>query len=85
MSMVIIDSPDFTHRVARARAERPIPPFRSSIMSRPPSGRGGRAGRARMRRYVDHVLALLPFEPEGAPGAGWPALHLCRPSAGRAN
>ena len=32
-------------------------------MSRPRSGRGGRAGRARCA-YVDHVLALLPFEPE---------------------
>ena len=33
-------------------------------MSRPRSGRGGRAGRARCCAYVDHVLALLPFEPE---------------------
>ena len=33
-------------------------------MSRRRSGRGGRAGRARCSDYVDHVLALLPFEPE---------------------
>ena len=37
---------------------------RSSTMSRRRSGRGGRAGRARCASYVDHVLALLPFEPE---------------------
>ena len=37
---------------------------RSSTTSRPRSGPGG-PGRARsMRRYVDHVLALLPFEPD---------------------
>ena len=41
-----------------------IPGFRSSTMSRPRSGRGGPAGRARCCSYVDHVLALLPFEPE---------------------
>ena len=62
--LVIIDSPDFTHRVARARAGAAIRASRSSIMSRPRSGRGGRAGRARCATYVDHVLALLPFEPE---------------------
>ena len=44
--LVIIDSPDFTHRVAK-RVRAAIPKFRSSIMSRPRSGRGGRAGRGR--------------------------------------
>ena len=33
--LVIIDSPDFTHRVARARAAARSPRSRSSIMSRP--------------------------------------------------
>ena len=61
--LVIIDSPDFTHRVAK-RVRANAPQFRSSIMSRPRYGRGGRAGRARCSSYVDHVLALLPFEPE---------------------
>ena len=61
--LVIIDSPDFTHRVARrirARdADIPIVNYVS------PSVWAWRPGRARaMRRYVDHVLALLPFEPE---------------------
>jgi lipid-A-disaccharide synthase len=60
--LVIIDSPDFTHRVAkrvRARDARiPIVDYVS------PSVWAWRPGRARaMRTYVDHVLALLPFEP----------------------
>jgi lipid-A-disaccharide synthase len=60
--LVIIDSPDFTHRVARRVRSRdasiPIVDYVS------PSVWAWRSGRARaMRRYVDHVLALLPFEP----------------------
>ena len=40
------------------------PKFRSSTTSARRSGPGG-PGRARaMRAYVDHVLALLPFEPK---------------------
>jgi lipid-A-disaccharide synthase len=61
--MVIIDSPDFTHRVARRVRKKnrniPIVDYVS------PSVWAWRPGRARaMRRYIDHVLALLPFEPE---------------------
>jgi lipid-A-disaccharide synthase len=61
--LVIIDSPDFTHRVARRVRKRestiPIIDYVS------PSVWAWRPGRARaMRGYVDHVLALLPFEPE---------------------
>jgi lipid-A-disaccharide synthase len=61
--LVIIDSPDFTHRVARRVRSRdssiPIVDYVS------PSVWAWRPGRARaMRAYVDHVLALLPFEPE---------------------
>jgi lipid-A-disaccharide synthase len=61
-ALVIIDSPDFTHRVARRVRSRdasiPIVDYVS------PSVWAWRPGRARaMRRYVDHVLALLPFEP----------------------
>ena len=37
-----------------------------------------------MRAYVDHVLAILPFEPAAHRRLGGPALQLCRPSAGRA-
>ena len=61
--LVIIDSPDFTHRVAkRVRARDPSIPIVNYVS---PSVWAWRPGRARaMRRYVDHVLALLPFEPE---------------------
>ena len=60
--LVIIDSPDFTHRVARRlRARDPSIPIVDYVS---PSVWAWRPGRARaMRRYVDHVLALLPFEP----------------------
>src|SRR5437588_6839676 len=61
--LVIIDSPDFTHRVARrVRARDPAIPIIDYVS---PSVWAWRPGRARaMVRYVDHVLALLPFEPE---------------------
>jgi lipid-A-disaccharide synthase len=60
--LVIIDSPDFTHRVARrVRARDPTIPIVDYVS---PSVWAWRPGRARsMRAYIDHVLALLPFEP----------------------
>jgi len=61
--LVIIDSPDFTHRVARRvrKKNRTIP----IVDYVSPSVWAWRPGRARaMRHYIDHVLALLPFEPE---------------------
>ena len=61
--LVIIDSPEFTHRVARAvRARAPEIPVVDYVC---PSVWAWRPGRARgMRTYIDHVLALLPFEPK---------------------
>jgi lipid-A-disaccharide synthase len=61
--LVIIDSPDFTHRVARrVRARNPGIPIVDYVS---PSVWAWRPGRAHaMLGYVDHVLALLPFEPE---------------------
>jgi lipid-A-disaccharide synthase len=60
--LVIIDSPDFTHRVARkVRSQNPSIPIVDYVS---PSVWAWRPGRARaMVSYVDHVLALLPFEP----------------------
>lgn len=60
--LIIIDSPDFTHRVARrARVFLPDLPVVDYVS---PSVWAWRPGRARaMRAYVDEVLALLPFEP----------------------
>jgi lipid-A-disaccharide synthase len=61
--LVIIDSPDFTHRVARrVRAKDGSIPIIDYVS---PTVWAWRPGRARaMLRYVDHVLAVLPFEPE---------------------
>src|SRR4029077_16581806 len=61
--LVIIDSPDFTHRVARrVRAVAPHIPIVDYVSPTVWAWRPGRA--AAMRHYVDHVLALLPFEPD---------------------
>ena len=61
-ALVIIDSPDFTHRVARrVRRLAPSIPILDYVS---PSIWAWRPGRARaMRAYVDQVLAILPFEP----------------------
>jgi lipid-A-disaccharide synthase len=61
-ALVIIDSPDFTHRVARqVRARAPSIPIIDYVS---PSVWAWRPGRARrMRDYVDCVFAILPFEP----------------------
>ncbi len=69
--MVIIDSPDFTHRVARrVRRADPSIPIVDYVS---PSVWAWRPGRAKaMRRYIDHVLALLPFEPEAHKRLGGP-------------
>jgi lipid-A-disaccharide synthase len=70
-ALVIIDSPDFTHRVARrVRAAAPSIPILDYVS---PSVWAWRPGRARaMRSYVDHVLALLPFEPRAHQRLGGP-------------
>ncbi|MBM6581446.1 lipid-A-disaccharide synthase [Microvirga sp. BT689] len=69
--LVIIDSPDFTHRVAKAVRQRaPQIPIIDYVS---PSVWAWRPGRApKMRAYVDHVLALLPFEPEAHRRLGGP-------------
>ena len=69
--LVIIDSPDFTHRVAkRVRAALPALPIVNYVC---PSVWAWKPERAlRMRPYVDHVLAILPFEPEAMETLGGP-------------
>lgn len=60
--LVIVDSPDFTHRVARAvRKARPDIPIVDYVSPTVWAWRPGRA--RRMAAYVDHLLALFPFEP----------------------
>lgn len=70
-ALVIIDSPEFTHRVARRVRERaPHIPIVDYVC---PSVWAWRPGRAvKMRAYVDHVMALLPFEPDAMEKLGGP-------------
>jgi lipid-A-disaccharide synthase len=70
-ALVIIDSPDFTHRVAR-RVRKALPnlPIVDYVS---PSVWAWRPGRAKaMRAYVDCLLALLPFEPAAHERLGGP-------------
>lgn len=70
--LVIIDSPDFTHRVARrVRQSRPDLPVVDYVSPSVWAWRSGRA--AKMRGYVDEVLGLLPFEPAAHRRLGGPA------------
>ncbi len=70
-ALVIIDSPDFTHRVARrVRSAMPELPIINYVS---PSVWAWRPGRARkMAAYINHVLALLPFEPGALKRLGGP-------------
>lgn len=69
--VVIIDSPEFTHPIAkRIRKRRPEIPIVDYVS---PSVWAWRPGRARkMRPYVDHILGLLPFEPDAHARLGGP-------------
>jgi lipid-A-disaccharide synthase len=68
-ALVTIDSPDFSLRVARA-ARRRLPGLRT-IHYVAPSVWAWRPGRAaKMAEVIDHVLALLPFEPPYMQAAG---------------
>ena len=71
-ALLIIDSPDFTHRVAkRVRQALPDLPVVNYVC---PSVWAWKEHRAQaMLGYVDHVLALLPFEPEAMQRLGGPA------------
>lgn len=70
--LLIIDSPDFTHRVAKkVRKALPDLPIVNYVC---PSVWAWKEYRAqKMLAYVDHVLAVLPFEPEAMQRLGGPA------------
>lgn len=71
-AVVIIDSPEFTHPIAkRIRKRLPSVPIIDYVSPSVWAWRPGRA--ARMRAYVDRVMALLPFEPEAHRRLGGPA------------
>jgi lipid-A-disaccharide synthase len=68
-ALVTIDSPDFCLRVAAA--VKAAKPEMGTIHYVAPSVWAWRPGRAaKMARVVDHVLALLPFEPPYMTAAG---------------
>jgi lipid-A-disaccharide synthase len=69
--VIIIDSPEFTHPIARRiRKRRPETPIIDYVS---PTVWAWRPGRARkMRPYVDHLLALYPFEPAAHERLGGP-------------
>ena len=61
--LILIDAPDFTHRVAqRVRKIAPSIPIINYVSPTVWAWRPGRA--KKMAAYIDCVLALLPFEPE---------------------
>ena len=70
-AVVIIDAPEFTHAIAkRIRRKRPGIPIINYVS---PTVWAWRSGRAKaMRPYVDHLLALLPFEPAAHERLGGP-------------
>lgn len=72
--LLIVDSPDFTHRVARkVRAALPDLVVVNYVC---PSVWAWKEYRARqMLAYVDEVLAVLPFEPEAMARLGGPKTH----------
>ncbi|NKB52069.1 MAG: lipid-A-disaccharide synthase [Rhizobiaceae bacterium] len=79
--IILIDSPDFTHAVAkRVRRRMPNVPIINYIC---PSVWAWRSGRAKkMTAYVDHVLAILPFEPKVLKDLGGPdATYIGHPLA----
>jgi lipid-A-disaccharide synthase len=69
--LVIIDSPGFTHAVARrVRKAAPGIPIVDYVS---PSVWAWRPWRAKgMRAFIDHVMALLPFEPDAHLRLGGP-------------
>ena len=69
--VIIIDSPEFTHPIAkRIRKRKPQIPIIDYVS---PSVWAWRPGRAtKMRPYVDHLMAILPFEPDAHRRLGGP-------------
>ncbi len=69
--VVIIDSPEFTHPIAkRIRRQLPSVPIIDYVSPTVWAWRPGRA--KKMAAYVDHLLALLPFEPDAHAQLGGP-------------
>jgi lipid-A-disaccharide synthase len=82
-AVVLIDSPDFTHRIAQ-RLKRLAPHIRT-VNYAAPQVWASRSYRARrMARYFDLVLALLPFEAKFFEARGLNAVFVGHPVVERA-
>lgn len=81
-ALITIDSPSFSLRVAE-RVRKQSPGIRT-IHYVAPSVWAWRPGRARhMARFIDHVLALLPFEPPYMEAVGMTCDFVGHPVAAR--
>ncbi|MBY8975810.1 lipid-A-disaccharide synthase [Rhodobacteraceae bacterium NNCM2] len=81
-ALITIDSPSFSLRVAE-RVRKSAPEIRT-IHYVAPSVWAWRPGRAKhMARFIDHVLALLPFEPPYMEAAGMTCDFVGHPVAAR--
>ena len=80
--VVVIDSPEFTHMVAKRIARRaPDIPIVDYVL---PSVWAWRQGRARaMKKYIRRVLALLPFEPRFLGKMGVDCVYVGHPAIQR--
>lgn len=80
--VVVIDSPEFTHMVAKRIARRaPSIPIVDYVL---PSVWAWRQGRAKaMKKYIRRVLALLPFEPAFLRSAGVDCVYVGHPAIRR--
>jgi len=80
--MIVIDSPEFTHMVAKRVARRaPAIPIIDYVL---PSVWAWRRGRARaLKKYIRRVLALLPFEPAFLRTVGVDCVYVGHPAIDR--
>lgn len=81
--VVLIDSGDFHHRVARRI--KAVDPSMKIVKYVSPQVWASRPGRAAgMKAYLDHILCLLPFEPAFYEPYGLPATFVGHPALERA-
>lgn len=73
-AIVLIDSPEFNHRVARrVKARAPETPILCYVAPHVWAWRQGRA--KKMKKYFDAVMAFLPFEPDVFASHDGPPCH----------
>ena len=74
--VLLIDSPEFCYRVAKK--VRNAAPAIKIVKFVAPSVWAWRPGRAKkIAPYIDHIFAILPFEPSSLQARAWLKLKLC--------